>query len=112
MMSSIEDTIDAVVAKRVREELSAFERRIVELVRPKVPSEFLSIRKAAGVAGVHPETIRRWIQRGILPEHRPTGGNPRIRRDELERAMHGKPEEAANAQSAEDLAVSILKGGK
>lgn len=109
---SIEDTIDAVVARRVREELSAFERRILHLVTPKPQSEYLSIRKAAAVAGVHPETIRRWIERGIIPEHRPEGGNPRVRRDELQRALESKPEEAPALKSAEALADAILKGGK
>lgn len=109
---TLEDTIDAVVARRVREELSAFERRIVELVKPRPQSEFLSIRKAAVVAGVHPETIRRWIQRGILPEHRPSGGNPRLRRDELERAIGGKPERSSTERTPEEAAAAILKGAE
>lgn len=112
MMGSIEETIDAVVARRVREEFSAFERRLMELVRPKPQSEFLSIRKAAEAAGVHPETIRRWITRGILPEHRPEGGNPRVRRDELESALDGKPDAEPGELTPEQAAAAILKGGR
>lgn len=109
---SIEDTIDAVVGRRLREELSAFERRLTALVTPKPQSEFLSIRKAASLAGVHPETIRRWIARGILPEHRPEGGYPRIRRDELEKALSGKSDAEPGALTPEQAAAAILKGGR
>lgn len=112
MSGSIEETIDAVVGRRVREELAAFERRILAVVKPQTPSEFLSFTAAGKVAGVHKETIRRWIDKGLLREYRPAGGYPRVRRDELERALAAKPEAARAALSAEQMADAILQRTK
>lgn len=43
---------------------------------------FLSTRDAAALAGVHPATVRDWLRRGLLREHR-AGREIRVRRDEL-----------------------------
>ena len=48
--------------------------------------EFLSTEKAAKVADVHPDTIRRWVKARKLTEHR-AGSRIRVSRIELERFM-------------------------
>jgi len=48
--------------------------------------DILSLAEAAGVAGVHPATIRRWVKSGKLTAS-PGKNTPTIRRDDLERFL-------------------------
>ena len=45
--------------------------------------EWLSLRGAAELLGVHPSTVRLWSDKGVLPTHRTSGGHRRYRRAEM-----------------------------
>jgi excisionase family DNA binding protein len=47
-------------------------------------TEWLSIRQAAEILGVHPSTVRLWADKGILPVHRTEGGHRRFRQSDLQ----------------------------
>ncbi len=46
--------------------------------------EWLSLREAAEMLGVHPSTIRNWADQGRLPVHRTQGGHRRFKRADVE----------------------------
>jgi excisionase family DNA binding protein len=46
-------------------------------------SEWLSLRQAAEILGVHPATVRNWADKGDLPSRRTPGGHRRFRKSEL-----------------------------
>jgi excisionase family DNA binding protein len=46
--------------------------------------EWLSLREAAEILGVHPGTVRNWADQGHLPVRRTKGGHRRFRRDDIE----------------------------
>lgn len=46
--------------------------------------EWLSLKGAAAILGVHPSTVRAWSDKGLLPVHRTHGGHRRFRRSEVE----------------------------
>jgi excisionase family DNA binding protein len=46
-------------------------------------SEWVSLRQAAELLGVHPATVRNWADRGELPARRTPGGHRRFRRADL-----------------------------
>jgi excisionase family DNA binding protein len=46
--------------------------------------EWLSLRGAADMLGVHPSTVRSWADLGQLPAHRTQGGRRRFLRSEVE----------------------------
>ena len=45
--------------------------------------EWLSLKGAAELLGVHPGTVRSWSNKGVLPTHRTSGGHRRYRRDDV-----------------------------
>jgi len=45
--------------------------------------DWLSLKAAAGLLGVHPSTVRLWSNQGVLPVHRTQGGHRRYRRSEV-----------------------------
>ncbi|MDP2776577.1 MAG: helix-turn-helix domain-containing protein [Anaerolineales bacterium] len=45
--------------------------------------EWLSLSDAAAVLGVHPSTVRRWSDKGVLPVHKTQGGHRRYKRSEI-----------------------------
>lgn len=51
--------------------------------RQTVSSDWVSLREAAELLGVHPATIRNWADRGDLPARRTPGGHRRFRRADL-----------------------------
>jgi excisionase family DNA binding protein len=55
-------------------------------------SEWLSLRGAADLLGVHPATVRSWADRGDLPSRRTPGGHRRFRRADVEQMAHNEPE--------------------
>lgn len=81
-------SVDAALRHIVRDEV----RKVLEEERqrsapaPAIPSEFLTVRAAAGIAGVHPATLRTWIHDGRLPTHR-AGRHLRVLRGELEKLL-------------------------
>ena len=46
-------------------------------------TEWVSLRKAADMLGVHPATVRNWADEGKLPNRRTPGGHRRFKRDDL-----------------------------
>ena len=46
-------------------------------------SEWVSLREAADILGVHPATVRNWADKGDLPARRTPGGHRRFRRGDL-----------------------------
>ena len=52
-------------------------------VRPAEDQEWLSLKGAAELLGVHPGTVRLWSNKGVLPTHRTSGGHRRYRRDDV-----------------------------
>jgi excisionase family DNA binding protein len=69
-----------------------------------MPYEFISLKDAAAIIGVHPSTVRSWTDKGILPAHRTAGGHRRYRRADVElwaeHARRGGLEPEAVFQSA------------
>jgi excisionase family DNA binding protein len=98
---------------------AALARAIAELVRAEVagqvaaaltgrPSatELLTTAEAAAHAKVTPETVRRWIAAGKLPEHR-AGREVRIARADLDQLLHRgtrRPRPPAVEKTPEQLA--------
>jgi excisionase family DNA binding protein len=46
-------------------------------------SEWVSLRRAAELLGVHPATVRNWADKGELPSRRTPGGHRRFRKTDL-----------------------------
>ena len=46
-------------------------------------SEWISLRKAADILGVHPATVRNWADKGEIPTRRTPGGHRRFNKDDL-----------------------------
>jgi len=46
-------------------------------------SEWVSLRKAADILGVHPATVRNWADKGDISSRRTPGGHRRFNRDDL-----------------------------
>src|SRR5579871_928353 len=46
-------------------------------------SEWVSLRQAADMLGVHPATVRNWADKGDLPSRRTPGGHRRFRKADL-----------------------------
>ena len=46
-------------------------------------AEWVSLRRAADILGVHPATVRNWADKGELPSRRTPGGHRRFRRADL-----------------------------
>lgn len=47
------------------------------------PSDWVSLRQAAEILGVHPATVRNWADKGDLPSRRTPGGHRRFLKREL-----------------------------
>lgn len=54
--------------------------------------EWVSLRKAAEILGVHPATVRNWADRGELPSRRTPGGHRRFNKDDLQRYAQSQGE--------------------
>lgn len=62
--------------------------RLVSRQRPvRPPKEHLSLDEAAGVAGVHPVTIRRWVKAGMLARSSSDTARFIVHREDLERLL-------------------------
>lgn len=55
-------------------------------------SEWVSLRKAADILGVHPATVRNWADNGDLTSRRTAGGHRRFNRDDLTRYAQSQGE--------------------
>lgn len=55
-----------------------------------MPDEWLSLSEIAEILGVHPSTVRKWSDQGVLPVHRTQGGHRRYQRSEVELWMQSQ----------------------
>lgn len=77
--------------------------------------DYISLKDAAEIIGVHPSTVRLWTDKGILPAHRTAGGHRRYKRADVElwaeHARRGGLEPEAIMQSAvRNVRVRIAEG--
>ena len=79
--------------------------------------DWLSLKAAADMLGVHPSTVRLWSDKGILPVHRTQGGHRRYRRSEVAlwaqtagEARSLQPENVMQA-AARSIRLQISEGG-
>jgi excisionase family DNA binding protein len=86
--------------ERLVERIDRLETQLAEL---RAPEEYLSTDAAAQLAGVHADTVRRWIREGKLEEHR-AGRLVRVRRSDVERLLREGRRRRDDA-SPEELAV-------
>lgn len=73
----------------------------------QVQDEWLSLREAAELLGIHPATVRLWADRNEIPSRRTTGGHRRFRRSDIEARLHQEAATRPNP-AAQVLIQSIL----
>ncbi len=69
--------------------------------------EWLSLREAADMLGMHPATIRLWADRNELPSRRTNGGHRRFRRSDIEARLRQEVEHKPRP-AAQLLVQSVL----
>ena len=62
---------------------------VVEVVVAPTPTMRITLRQAGDVLGVHENTIRAWIDRGILSAVRLPSGHRRLEASEIQRFARG-----------------------
>lgn len=70
--------------------------------------EWLSLRQAAELLGMHPATVRLWADRNELPSRRTSGGHRRFRRSDIE--AHLRQEAERKPHPAAQLLVQSVLG--
>ncbi len=73
----------------------------------EIRDEWLSLREAAELLGIHPATVRLWADRNEIPSRRTTGGHRRFRRSDVEARLRQEAETKPNP-AAQVLVQSIL----
>jgi excisionase family DNA binding protein len=69
--------------------------------------EWLSLREAAELLGMHPATVRLWADRNELPSRRTNGGHRRFRRSDIEARLRQDAERKPRP-TAQLLVQSVL----
>src|ERR1700758_3574875 len=69
--------------------------------------QWLSLREAAEMLGMHPATVRLWADRNEIPSRRTSGGHRRFRRTDIEARLRQESEPKPNA-AAQLLIQSVL----
>jgi excisionase family DNA binding protein len=69
--------------------------------------EWLSLREAAEMLGMHPATVRLWADRNELPSRRTSGGHRRFRRSDIEARLRHDAERKP-LPAAQLLVQSVL----
>jgi excisionase family DNA binding protein len=69
--------------------------------------EWLSLRQAAAMLGMHPATVRLWADRDELPSRRTNGGHRRFRRADIEARLRRENERKPHP-AAQILIQSVL----
>ena len=69
--------------------------------------EWLSLRQAAEMLGMHPATVRLWADRNELPSRRTNGGHRRFRRSDIEARLRQEVEHKPRP-AAQLLVQSVL----
>ena len=77
------------------------------MVSSQSGEEWLSLREAADMLGIHPATVRLWADRNELPSRRTSGGHRRFRRSDIEARLRQEAEPKPNP-AAQLLVQSIL----
>jgi len=76
----------------------------------KTDADWLSLRDAAKLLGVHPGTVRSWADKGLLPVYRTRGGHRRFKRNEVELwASTSRGQEAIDPASVVQAAVRNIR---
>lgn len=70
--------------------------------------EWLSLREAAELLGMHPATLRLWADRNELPSRRTSGGHRRFRRSDIEERL--RQETAIKPDPAAQLLIQSVLG--
>jgi excisionase family DNA binding protein len=70
-------------------------------------NEWLSLSSAAELLGVHPNTVRLWSDKGLLPVHRTQGGHRRYRREEV--LLWAQTARETHSVQPEDLMQSAVR---
>jgi excisionase family DNA binding protein len=79
----------------------------VVMLQSQSGEEWLSLREAADMLGMHPATVRLWADRNELPSRRTSGGHRRFRRSDIEARLRQEAEPKANP-AAQLLVQSVL----
>lgn len=69
--------------------------------------EWLSLREAAEMLGMHPATVRLWADRNEIPSRRTSGGHRRFRRADIETRLRQETERKPSS-AAQLLVQSVL----
>lgn len=77
------------------------------MVPSQLEDEWLSLRQAADLLGMHPATVRLWADRSELPSRRTSGGHRRFRRADIEAYMRLETERKPHP-AAQLLVQSVL----
>src|SRR5437667_939484 len=72
--------------------------------------EWLSLRQAADMLGMHPATVRLWADRNELPSRRTGGGHRRFRRADIEAHLRQDQEAGLGLRPAAQLLVQSVLG--
>src|SRR6266581_8806460 len=76
-------------------------------VSSQTEEEWLSLRQAAEMLGMHPATVRLWADRNELPSRRTNGGHRRFRRSDIEARLRHDAEHKPRP-AAQLLVQSVL----
>src|SRR3984893_18147414 len=76
-------------------------------VSSQTEEEWLSLRQAAEMLGMHPATVRLWADRNELPSRRTRGGHRRFRRADIEARLQQETERKPHP-AAQLLVQSVL----
>src|SRR5215470_12613001 len=80
----------------------------VMIMSSQAGDEWLSLREAANLLGMHPATIRLWADRNEIPSRRTSGGHRRFRRADIEARLRQEVER--RPQPAAQLLVQSVLG--
>jgi excisionase family DNA binding protein len=75
-----------------------------------VTGDWIGLREAALILGVHPATVRNWSDQGRLPVYRTSGGHRRYRRSEVELwAQSSRQESRTSPQNSTQIALRQIR---
>lgn len=70
-------------------------------------SEWVSLRHAADILGVHPATVRNWADKGELPARRTPGGHRRFRMADLQRMASNRHNDDDEDNGGEEVQLIL-----